>query len=216
MRALDVNTMSLLIAGGFVLTFMALYGVFGGFFAERRLRDRMEDVEGRARSGPRTLQMATLRRVEKQGRLPTLDKLLWRFFPNASSVRSKLQATGTNMTLGDYAFASLSLAIGVAFVLFLVFDMSPGPALAGASMVGFGLPNVWVGWRAKKRGQKFNLLFPEAVDLIVRALRAGLPVQEAIGNVARDIKEPIGSLVRRVQQDVQLGMPIEAALWRAA
>lgn len=216
MRALDVNTMSLLIAGGFLLTFMALYGVFGGFFAERRLRDRIEDVEGRARSGPRTLQMATLRRVEKQGRLPTLDKLLWRFFPNASSVRTKLAATGTNMTLGDYAFASLSLAIGVAFVLFLVFDMSPGPTLAGASMIGFGLPNVWVGWRARKRGQKFNLLFPEAVDLIVRALRAGLPVQEAIGNVARDIKEPIGSLFRRVQQETQLGMPIEAALWRAA
>ena len=216
MKAFDVNTMSLLITGGFMLTFIALYGVFGGFFAERRLRDRMEDVEGRARSGPRTLQMATLRRVEKQGRLPTLDKLLWRFFPNATSVRRKLQATGTNMTLGDYAFASLSLTIGVAFTMFLVFDMSPLPTLVGATMIGFGLPNVWVGWRAKKRGQKFNLLFPEAVDLIVRALRAGLPVQEAIGSVARDIKEPIGSLFRRVQQEVQLGMPIEAALWRAA
>ena len=45
-------------------------------------------------------------------------------------------------------------------------------------MVGIGLPNVWVGWRAKKRGQKFNLLFPEAVDLIVRGacmLPPGLP-----------------------------------------
>lgn len=216
MRGLDVTTMSFVIAGGFLLTFMALYGVFGGFFAERRLRDRMEDVQARARTGSRTLQMATLRRVEKQGRLPTLDKLLWRFFPNSTSVRRKLQATGTNMTLGDYAFASLSLAIGVAFVLFLVFDMSPGPALAGAAMIGFGLPHVWVGWRAKKRGQKFNLLFPEAVDLIVRALRAGLPVQEAIGNVARDIKEPIGSLFQRVQQEVQLGTPVETALWRAA
>ena len=216
MSGLDAGSMALVLAAGVTLTFMALYGVFGGFFAERRLRDRMEEVEQRARSGPRTLQMATLRRVEKQGRLPTLDKLLWRWFPNASTLRQKLMATGTTMTLGDYAFASISLAVGVAFVLFLVFDMSPGPTLAGSLFIGIGLPNFWVGWRARKRGQKFNLLFPEAVDLIVRALRAGLPVQEAIGNVARDIKDPVGGIFRRVQQEVQLGMPIEAALWRAA
>jgi tight adherence protein B len=213
---LDLATISMVIAAGVTLTFMALYGVFGGFFAERRLRDRLEEIEGRARTGSRTLQMATLRRAERQGRLPTLDKFLWRWFPNASKLRQKLAATGTSMTLGDFAFASISLSVGIAFVLFLVFDMSPGPALGGSLMVGIGLPNVWVGWRAKKRGQKFNLLFPEAVDLIVRALRAGLPVQEAIGTVSRDIKDPVGAIFRRVQQEVQLGMPIETALWRAA
>ena len=45
MRGLDVTTMSFVIAGGFLLTFMALYGVFGGFFAERRqpfVRDRAQ------------------------------------------------------------------------------------------------------------------------------------------------------------------------------
>jgi tight adherence protein B len=198
------------------LTFAALCVVFGGFFAERRLRDRLEDIETRARTGSRTLQMATLRRVERQGRLPTLDKLLWRWFPNASTIRQKLLASGTNMTLGDYAFVSISLAVAMAFLLYLVLDMAPGVALGGSLMVGIGLPNVWVGWRARRRGQKFNLLFPEAIDLIVRALRAGLPVQEAIGSVARDIKDPVGAIFRRVEQEVQLGTPIDAALWRVA
>src|SRR4029077_18314175 len=58
--------------------------------------------------------------------------------------------------------------------------------------------------------------FPEAVDLVVRALRAGLPVQEAIGTVSRDIKDPVGAIFRRAQQEVQLGVPIEQALWRVA
>ena len=213
---LDLATVTMLIAFGAGLTFLALCFVFGGFFAERRLRDRLEDIETRALTGSRSLQMATLRRVERQGRLPTLDRLLWRWFPNASSIRQKLQASGTNMTLGDYAFVAISIAVAVAFVLYLVLDLAPGMALAGSLLVGVGLPNMWVGWRAKKRGRKFNLLFPEAVDLIVRALRAGLPVQEAIGNVARDIKEPVGGMFQRVQQEVQLGTPIEAALWRAA
>lgn len=213
---LDLGTVTIFVAIGAGLTFLALCVVFGGFFAERRLRDRLEDLETRALTGSRSLQMATLRRVERQGKLPTLDRLLWRWFPNASSIRQKLAASGTNMTLGDYAFVSISIAVAVAFVLYLVLDLAPGIALGGSLLLGIGLPNVWVGWRAKKRGQKFNLLFPEAVDLIVRALRAGLPVQEAVGNVARDIKDPVGGIFQRVQQETQLGTPIEAALWRAA
>ena len=82
---LDLGTVTIVVAIGAGLTFLALCVVFGGFFAERRLRDRLEDIETRALTGSRSLQMATLRRVERQGRLPTLDRLLWRWFPNASS-----------------------------------------------------------------------------------------------------------------------------------
>lgn len=213
---LSVDQVALLVAAGAGLTFITLCVVFGGILAERRLRDRLEDIESRAQGGPSKLQMATLRRVDKTGRLPTLDKLLWRWFPNASTVRRKLQTSGTSMTLGDFAFMSLAISMGMAFLLYLVLDLAPGIALGGSLSIGIGLPNVWLGWKARKRAQQFNLLFPEAIDLIVRALRAGLPVQEAIGNVARDIKDPIGAIFRRVQQEVQLGVPLETALWRVA
>lgn len=215
-HGLDLTAVTILIATGLTLTFVALSLVFGGFFAERRVRDRLEDIEMRARTGSRTLQMATLRRVDKTGRLPTLDRLLWRWFPNASSIRQKLLASGMNLTLGDYAFVSISVAVAMAFLLYLVLGMAPGIALGGSLLIGIGLPNVWVGWKAKKRGHRFNLLFPEAIDLIVRALRAGLPVQEAVANVARDIKDPVGGIFRQAQQEVQLGVPIETALWRVA
>lgn len=213
---LSVDQVALLVAAGAGLTFITLCVVFGGILAERRLRDRLEDLDNRAKGGPSKLQMATLRRVDKTGRLPTLDKLLWRWFPNAGTVRRKLQTSGTTMTLGDFAFMSLAISMGMAFLLYLVLDLAPGVALGGSLGIGIGLPNVWLGWKARKRAQQFNLLFPEAIDLIVRALRAGLPVQEAIGNVARDIKDPIGGIFRRVQQEVQLGVPLEAALWRVA
>ena len=91
---LDLGTVTILVAFGAGLTFLALCVVFGGFFAERRLRDRLEDIETRALTGSRSLQMATLRRVERQGRLPTLDRLLWRWFPNASTIRQKLRGVG--------------------------------------------------------------------------------------------------------------------------
>ena len=215
-NALNLEQVSLLIAAGMATTLMAMGMVFGGFFAERRLRDRLEDLDRRTRSGPRTIQMATLKRVEKSGRLPTLDKLLWRWFPDASSIRQKLQTTGMNITLGDFAFASLALAMAMAFLLYLVLDLPPAIALTGSFLIGVGLPNVAVGWKAKKRGRQFNLLFPEAVDLVVRALRAGLPVQEAIASVSRDIRDPVGGIFKRAQQEMHLGVPIEAALWRVA
>jgi tight adherence protein B len=215
-NALNLEQVSLLIAAGMATTLIAMGMVFGGFFAERRLRDRLEDLDRRTRSGPRTIQMATLKRVEKSGRLPTLDKFLWRWFPDASSIRQKLQTTGMNITLGDFAFASLALAMAMAFLLYLVLDLPPAIALTGSFLIGVGLPNVAVGWKAKKRGRQFNLLFPEAVDLVVRALRAGLPVQEAIASVSRDIKDPVGGIFKRAQQEMHLGVPIEAALWRVA
>lgn len=213
---LGADEVALLVAAGVCLTFVTLCIVFGGILTERRLRDRLEDLEARTRGGPRNLKMATLRRVEKAGRLPTLDRLLWRWFPNAGTVRKKLQTSGTTMTLGDFAFMSLALSMAMAFLLYLVLDLAPGIALGGSLAIGIGLPNVWLGWKTRKRAKQFNLLFPEAVDLIVRALRAGLPVQEAIGNVASDIADPVGGIFRRVQQEVQLGVPIEAALWRVA
>jgi tight adherence protein B len=211
-----LDQVTILIAVGMAMTILALGVVFGGFLTERRLNDRLEDLEGRTRLGPRTIEMATLRRVEKAGRLPTLDKFLWRWFPNASSLRQKLQTTGMNVTLGDFAFAALALAMAMAFLLYLVLDLPPGVALIGSLSIGIGLPNVVIGIKTKKRSRQFNLLFPEAIDLIVRALRAGLPVQEAIGTVSRDIKEPVGGIFRRAQQEMQLGVPIDVALWRVA
>ena len=123
-HGLDLVSVTILITCGLTLTFVALALVFGGFFAERRLRDRLEDIETRARTG-RPLQMATLRRVDKAGRLPTLDKLLWRWFPNASKVRRKLQASGMNLTLGDYAFLSIAIAVAAAFLVHLVLERRP-------------------------------------------------------------------------------------------
>jgi tight adherence protein B len=121
-----------------------------------------------------------------------------------------------NVTLGDFAFASLGLVMALVVLFYLVLDLPPAIVLIASLLIGLGLPNIAINRMATKRGRRFNLLFPEAVDLIVRALRAGLPVQEAIANVSRDIKDPVGAVFRNAQHEMQLGVPIETALWRVA
>ena len=56
-HSMTLNQAAILIAAGMTATFVALYVVFSGFFAERRLNDRLEDLEDRTRTGKRTLQI---------------------------------------------------------------------------------------------------------------------------------------------------------------
>ena len=209
--ALSLDAAAMVIAAGFFVTVVAVVFVFGGFFAERRLRDRLEDLDARTRSGPRMIQMATLKRVEKAGRLPTLDKLLWRWFPNASSVRQKLQTSGMSVTLGDFVFASLALAVAAAFLLYLVLDVAPGVALLGSLSAGFRSAQHGGRHEVQEAWQKVQPAVPRGgrPDRS-RALRAGLPIQEAVSNVARDIKDPVGGVFKRARQ----GRSRSAYRWR--
>src|SRR5258708_13163058 len=96
-HGLGIDQVTIFVAVGMAMTMLALGVVFGGFFAERRLHDRLEDLESRTKAGPRTIQMATLRRVDRARRLPTLAKLLSRGFPNATAVTHNPQLPATTV-----------------------------------------------------------------------------------------------------------------------
>jgi Flp pilus assembly protein TadB len=68
----------------------------------------------------------------------------------------------------------------------------------------------------ERRRARFLDHFPDALDLIVRAVRAGLPVVEALLAVGRDVPEPVGGEFRHVSDQLQIGIPLEDALWQAA
>jgi tight adherence protein B len=66
---------------------------------------------------------------------------------------------------------------------------------------------------AARRLAKFTQQFPDAIDLIVRALRAGLPLSEALVTIAQEAADPVGIEFRRVVGWLAIGRPVEAALW---
>jgi tight adherence protein B len=69
-----------------------------------------------------------------------------------------------------------------------------------------------VGSKIKKRQKLFLKLFPDAIDLMVRGLRAGLPVAESFINVSKELPPPMGDTFGMIAQQTQLGMPMEKAL----
>ena len=65
----------------------------------------------------------------------------------------------------------------------------------------------------RKRVKRFIGLFPDAIDLMVRALRAGLPITEAIINAGQEIGDPVGAEFRGIESGMRLGRDLESLLW---
>ena len=144
-----------------------------------------------------------------------LDKLSQRLLPQPAQLRLRLEATGLPLTLGHYGAATLGAAF-LAGLFLLTAGASLVVGLFAAVTAGLLVPHVAVGIMAGRRKARFLKLFTDAIGLIVRGLRAGLPITETIGVVGREVADPVGEEFRRVADQVRLGRPLEESLWQAA
>jgi tight adherence protein B len=107
------------------------------------------------------------------------------------------------------------LLLGVAVAVFVAISFVRGDtmeALAGAVVVTATFPLLALLYLRKKRRQKFGEQFPEAIDIIVRSLRAGHPVPVAISMVARELTDPVGTEFGLVADEITYGSDLETAM----
>ena len=127
----------------------------------------------------------------------------------------RLHRTGKNWTVAQYFYVSL----GIAVVVMLLVYMKTGAALLSLGVglfVGAGLPHMAVGHYVKGRLNKFITKFPEAIELLVRGLRSGLPVTETMGVVASEVPGPVGQEFKMVNERLKIGRTMEDALQESA
>ena len=127
----------------------------------------------------------------------------------------RLERTGKNWSVQNYLYASLGLALGVAVLVFLK-SGALVLSLAVGLFVGAGLPHMYVNRLIKKRTAAFNAKFPDAIELLVRGLRSGLPVTETLGVVAQEVPGPVGQEFRGVTERIKIGRTMEEALQESA
>jgi tight adherence protein B len=204
-----------LIFGLIAVTYFALFADR----EQRRTRERLDDMNRRMR-GIDTRQAkqarAQLKKVDVDSRNAIIDQVVKRFLPNREELRARLQRTGHKVTVGDYLVGCVGLAIFVTVALLFVVGLNPAMALVGGIALGAGVPHIVVGILGQRRVDRFNAIFPDAIDLIVRALRSGIPIQEAVATVGRELGEPVGPLFVQVTNEVKLGASIEDSFWNAA
>lgn len=206
MAMIALATMAVMLLG-----YVIWQGVAG---SERRLRRRISAARGERQMQVQTL--ASVRRDDGEGSGHPLLQALSQMMPRRENLKLRLSASGIRLTPVGYLIASLTVATGM--LLFLIFwsGLAVPLAIPGAVAAGFALPHAVVGFLISRRRSKFAARFPDAIDLIVRSLKSGLPVTEAMMAVAREMDDPIGTEFRKVCDAVRLGKPLEKALWSMA
>jgi tight adherence protein B len=132
-----------------------------------------------------------------------------------AALNLRLHRTGKDWTLKQYAQASVGL---FAVVAILVWFKTGAPLLAllmGAA-VGGGIPHMVVGYLINKRASRFTANFPDAIELLVRGLRSGLPVTETLQVVATEVPGPVGVEFKLVTERIKIGRSMEEALQETA
>ncbi len=216
----DPNLFSAAVFGGAV----CLMGLFAAlWFAlfeqdERRLQRRIAGLQSpaRGRRDDPVAQVESLRRNRKDSSIASFDRLLKRSLPNINLMRLRLERSGLPLKVGDYFL--ICLGLGAVATLLLAF-LSPLGLLLNALIglvVGLGVPHVVVAQRIKRRAKRFSSLLPEALDLIVRGIRSGLPATEAMNTISEEISDPVGTEFRQVCDQIRIGVNLDEALWAAA
>lgn len=143
---------------------------------------------------------------------PRLDRLAVRVLPGAAAIQTRLVQGGRTATVGHVLVAMAGLT-AVSFALAILGGAPLWLATIGSVADGQILPRtVLKRWQAKRLKQ-FVAQFPDAIDLIVRAMRAGLPLSEAIRSVSTEFTEPTSGEFRRVVGGIAIGLSLEDALW---
>ena len=199
-----------------IIIALGVLGALGMVFAARGpssgkvLKRRIEMIKERHGDVITANAQAQIRKLFAQ-RASKVDGLASQIIPKPALLRKRLEQTGREITLGKYAMVSLGLSIVVAVGL-MMRGMPFLLCLFAGLFVGIGLPHFIIGKMIIRRVNKFNVNFPDAIELMVRGLRSGLPITETLGIVASEIPGPVGVEFRMVADKMKIGRTMESAL----
>jgi tight adherence protein B len=174
--------------------------------AARKLQQRLQDVAGPTPAAPGEPTIVT---QQSAGPLPALDKLVNQV--KATSWLTRLiEQSGKRVTPSGILIASLGLA-GIVGLLVALLSRFPLLSIPAALAAG-SLPFLWLMRMRSVRLKKFEEQFPEALDLLSRAIRAGHAFQTAMGMVADEMPDPIGPEFKKTFDQQNYGLPLRDAL----
>lgn len=193
---------------GLVLGAYAALTRLPGVLEQRRLDRRLKEVSApvaAARDG--SSDTVVMRPMD--GPLPVIDRLaantrggLW--------LKQLIQQSGARTTPGAVTVISFGLAVVFGLVV-AIFTRPAWAPLVGAAL-GLSAPTFWLLRKRSVRMKRFEEQFPEALDLLSRAIRAGHAFQTAMSMVADELPQPVGPEFRKTFEQQNFGLPMRDAL----
>ncbi len=176
----------------------------------RVLRDRLSATQKPAESVQADV---ALLRDEMMSRIPAFDTLLRRS-ERVTVLQEMLSQGDVNVRAGNFLIFCLLAAVLFGFV----FMVAGGSVLFGWAglVLGFFIPYAYASHRRAKRFQRFEEKFPEAIDTLARAVRAGHAFTTALEMIANEISEPVAGEFRQLFEEQKFGLPVRDALLNLA
>jgi tight adherence protein B len=197
-----------LIGAGVVIGAYAAVTTVPGLLERRRLERRLQDLSAPAASGVEGEPSSLLMKAA-EGPLPIVDRLVSR--TSAGSWLSTLIAqSGVRTTPSSVMVMSVGFALASALATMLFFPQLF--LVAVVAMAAGCSPFLFLMQRRGARLRTFEEQFPEALDLLSRALRAGHAFQTAMGMVGDELKQPVGPEFKRTFDQQNFGLPLRDAL----
>jgi tight adherence protein B len=204
----------IMLAGGMLGALGLFYVAVSGPSASKAQTRRLETVRERHSKSTEVAAQAQLKRI-LANRQTKMDGYAQRFIPNPALLRERIERSGKSWTLSQYVMGSVGLAMVVALLL-LIRGAPPMLSIMLGLFAGVAVPHFAVGYLAGRRTDQFTTRFPDAIELMVRGLRSGLPISETIGVVATEVPGPIADEFQSVSDKMKIGRTMEAALQEAA
>jgi len=174
----------------------------------RLLRERLSTVQ-KSGTEREPIQELALLRDEVMSRIPAFDNLL-RNSPQIAGLQTLLEQADVKSRAGNVLLLCLLSGAGLGLVV-LLFSGFPQFAWLGL-LLGAFLPYAYANYKRTKRFSKFEELFPEAIDTLARAVRAGHAFTTALELIANELAEPVASEFRKLFEEQKFGMPVRDAL----
>ncbi|HEX6740751.1 MAG TPA: type II secretion system F family protein [Sphingomicrobium sp.] len=182
--------------------------------ASKALKRRVELVKERHGDVLAGNAQAQIRKLMAQ-RASMIESYASTLIPKPALMRKRLEMTGKDISLGKYA--GICLGVGLLVAAALMLRGAPWLlSLLLGMFAGVGGPHFFIGKLIQRRVKQFNSNFPDAIELMVRGLRSGLPITETLGVVAAEISGPVGIEFRMVADKMKIGRTMEVALQETA
>ena len=200
-----------------VFFFVALAAFAAGSLIDQRnararlIKDRLATVQKAPERDPN--EELALLRDEQLSQIPAFDTLLRRS-ARVSAVQEALVQAGMKLRAGN--FLLLCVVCGVLAALATALYTRNASIAAAALIIGAFLPYSFVSYRRQKRFEKFEELFPEAIDTLARAVRAGHAFTTALEMISNEIADPLATEFRKLFEEQKFGMPVRDALMNLA
>ena len=199
----------IILATGLMLAMVLGYAALSGPSASKESGRRLQSVRFR-HSDSATDKVEAQYRKTVAARKPRVMQIAGSN-SRIEALELRLRRTGKNWTLAQYLYVSG----GTALVIMVLVYIKTGAALLGLGagvLIGGGVPHFLVNRAIKKRIAAFVTRLPDALDLLVRGLRSGLPVTETLGVVASELPGPIGEEFKMVTDRIKVGRTMDEAL----